>query len=238
MARGQTLKLLVLTTCLTGMLAGCLSAGSAEAPAGVRLDGAWKLDRSASDDPQKQIDKLRQVAAKLAQRRGPTIQPGASPREGGSRRGQPRTVDSQPDDQTLLGMARPTAGDLLKNSQAMHELMAFLAHGDFLTVQQDPERFELKYGESGRSFTPGAKSVVSAETGVADQVSGWQGKAYVINVRPQVGPSVMEEYSMSDDQKHLVVKLHVESSELPAVDLKLVYARVNAVGPRAMPSND
>jgi hypothetical protein len=239
MATGQTLKLLVLSTLLAGTLAGCLSAGSAQAPEGVRMDGPWKLDHNVSDDPQKEIDKLRQYAAKMARRRVTMGQPDPAPHEGGrGGRGQPRSQDPQqlPDDQTLS--PRPGAADILTNSQAMHELMAFLQRGDYLTVRQDPEHFELQYGSTGRSFTPGAKSVVSAETGVADQVSGWKGKVYVIDVRPQVGPSITEEYSLSEDQKHLVVKLHVGSSELPAVDLKQVFARVPEVGPRALPTND
>jgi hypothetical protein len=235
MATGHTLKLLVLTMTLAG-LAGCLSPGATEAPAGVNLDGPWKLDRSASDDPQKTLDKLRSYAARDAARR-PTS---AVQQTGMGRRGrgaQPPTPTS-PDADDLSGVSRPTAGDILTHSPAMHALQSFIQHGDYLTVRQGPEHFVLDYGSFGRSFTPGTHSVVSSEMGVADQVTGWKGKSYVIDVKPQVGAATTEEYALSDDKQHLIVKLHVGGSDLPGFDLKQVYARTNEVLPHSMPTND
>jgi hypothetical protein len=235
MATGHTLKLLVLTMTLTGALAGCLSPGATEAPAGVHLDGPWKLDRSASDDPQKTLDKLRSYAARNAARRPPTtIQQAGMGRRGP---GAPLPTTG-PDADDPSALSRPTATDILTHSPAMHELQSFIQHGDYLTVRQGPEHFVLDYGSFGRSFTPGAHSVVSSEMGVADQVTGWKGKSFVIDVKPQVGASTTEEYALSDDKQHLIVKLHVGSSDLPGYDLKQVYARTDEALPRSMPTND
>lgn len=233
MATGRTLKLLVLTT-LAAVLAGCVAGGSAEAPPGVRMDGPWKLDHSASDDPQKALDKLRKFAARTAQRHGPSGAMQATARGG---RGGGRRQGGEESEDPNAG-PRLQGPELLAHSPVMHELMAFITRGDYLTVHQEPERFVLDYGTSGRSFTPGSRSVVSAETGVADQYTGWKGKSYVIDVRPQVGPSITEEYSLSPDQQHLIVKLHVGSSDLPSVDLKQVYARTTDIVPRAVPLHD
>lgn len=234
MATGQSLKLVVLAATLAAsvILTGCMSAGSPQAPPGLRLDGAWKLDRSASDDPQKQIDKLREAVAKIARRRAPSMPP---PGPGGRGMRGPRTAPDTDDQDTSL---RGAPADYLSHSPTMHELMDFITRGDYLTVRQETDSFGLQFGSSARSFTPGGHSVVSAETGVADQVSGWKGKAYVIDIKPQVGPAITESYSLSDDQKNLIVKLHVAGSDLPAVDLKEVYAHTAESAPRALPTNE
>jgi hypothetical protein len=236
MAIGRTLQILVCSTALSGALGGCLSAGNAQAPAGVRLEGSWKLDRSASDDPQKQLDKLREASARnarrfartVAQQQGQAQQPSG---RGGSRRGGPAPGGDTED----ISMRAPLE---LQYNPEMQTLQAFLRHGDYLTVRQDPEHFVLDYGSSGRTYTPGAHSVVSNDYGVADQVSGWKGSEYVISLRPQVGPGIDEQYGLSPDRQHLVVKLHIDSTDLPAVDLKQVYVRTDEILPRSMPSND
>jgi hypothetical protein len=235
---GRTLKLLLLSASLAAG-AGCAIGPAEQAPSDVRLDGPWKLDHSASDDPQKVIEELRQAAAKIAARRSTQSSPGLSPMgsRGGRRgpSGQQPAPPGQEDDPGLLG---PHGGDLLEHSPQMHALRSFIAHGEYLTVQQEPERFMLDYGGSGRSFTPGERSVVSAETGVADQVSGWRGKEYVIDVKPQIGPSITEEYGLSEDHRHLIAHLHVDSSDLPKVDLKQVYNRTTEAAPRSVPSTE
>src|SRR5215469_3988884 len=51
-------------------LAGCAGSPKAETPAGVSLAGNWRLDHSASDDPQKVIDKMHAQAQKILRRQG------------------------------------------------------------------------------------------------------------------------------------------------------------------------
>jgi hypothetical protein len=80
--------------------------------------------------------------------------------------------------------------------------------------------------------------VVSAEGGVGDQTSGWDGRAYVIKVKGQNGPDVSEEFSLSADGKQLLYKLHIGTEELPAVTLTRVYIPTDEVAPRLLPNND
>lgn len=217
-------------------LAGCAGTRlSPDAPAGITLAGAWKLNRAASDDPQKLLERMRTEAFKRLGRRA-----GARPEvRGGGRRGSP------PDDQPLEedpapvraahGVPRP---DPLLRSPMAHVLLTSIARGDFLTVRQGPGEFTLDYGTSQRSFTPAARSVVSAEGGVADQTSGWQGREYVIRVRAQLGPDVTERYGLSADGKHLVAKVHIATEELSAVELTRVYDPTHETAPRQLPTND
>src|SRR5258706_330119 len=69
-------------------LAGCAGTRlSPDAPAGVTLAGAWKLNRTASDDPQKVLQRMRAEAFKRIGRRVT-----AAPRDvrgGGTRTSQP-----------------------------------------------------------------------------------------------------------------------------------------------------
>jgi len=218
-------------------LAGCAGTRlSPDAPAGVTLAGAWKLNRTASDDPQKVLQRMRAEAFKRIGRRVT-----AAPRDvrgGGTRTSQPEDQPLEEDSapvRTAHGAPRP---DPLLRSPMAQVLRTSIARGDFLTVRQGPGEFALDYGTSQRSFTPGAHSVVSAQSGVADQTSGWKGREYVISVRAQLGPDVTERYGLSADGKHLVAKLHIATEELSAVDLTRVYDPSNETAPRQLPTND
>jgi hypothetical protein len=173
-----------------------------------------------------------------------------TPARAGARRGATAGAaqgDSQDGSQQDLGEADDSAAhaahtghrfDPLLHSQMMHVLAAALARGDFLTVRSSAGEVVFDYGTSVRSFTPGQHSVVSAEGGVGDQVSGWSGRDYVITVRAQLGPDVAERYALSADGKHLIEKLHIGPAELPAIDLTRVYDPTSETAPRHLPNND
>jgi hypothetical protein len=231
----------VLLLAASAALAGCAGGPKAAAPPGVMLAGNWKLNHSASDDPQQVIAKMRAQAWKILTRAGSVDE---GPRAGAGGRGGTGGVQS-PDLNPALGPDDAGAGggghgrprpDVLQHSPMMHALAARLARGDYLTVRQSGEQFVLDYGSIVRTYTPGAHSVVSAEMGVADQVSGWDGREYVIQIKAQLGPNVVEKYGLSGDGKQLIEKLRIGPAELPAVDLKRVYDRTSETAPRAPPT--
>ena len=227
-------------------LAGCAGSRlSADGPADLSLAGAWKLDRSASDDPQKALERMRAEALRKMSR--PVVaaaSPRTAARGGGTRTAQPPddpsvlTEPALPGDPARQPVARGARPDPLARSPMAHVLLTSIARGDFLTVQQPPGEFVLDYGNSQRRFTSGARSVVSAEDGVADQSCGWQGREYVIEVRGQSGPDVTERYGLSADRRHLIEKLHIGAEELSAVDLTRVYVPTDETAPRQTPTND
>lgn len=230
---------------LAACLAGCAGPRLDEAAApGASLAGNWKLDPAASDDPQKVIDKMRTEAkAKIARQSQapPPIaaqrpgRPGSAPAGAGS-----AGADAAPD---MYDTGAPPPGngprpDPLRYSAMYHALTNELARGQYLTVRQNPGEFVLDYGNSVRSFTPGAHSVVSAEGGVGDQTSGWDKRAYVINIRAQQGPNVVERFSLSDDGQHLIEKLKIGPAELSEVDLTRVYDHASEQAPHKLPTTD
>jgi hypothetical protein len=226
-------------------LAGCFgNRYAAENSSTVRLQGVWRLNRAASEDPQKTIDKLKEEALKKI-RRAMNAQPapsygGAGGGQGGQRRrgqggqggGGSDQIQDEPPQAPGPGM------DPLRNSPTMHELGAILQRSDFLTIKQSTDQVSFDYGTTVRSYTPGGRSVVSSENGVADQTSGWSGKQYVINIKPQLGPLVVEEYALSPDGKQLIVKSHIGPFELSKVNLTRVYDATGTVIPNSGPSND
>ena len=227
----------------TTALAGCFgNRYAAENPGSVQLQGVWRLNRAASEDPQKIIDKLKEEASKKIRRAMNAQQQGSfgGPEGGGQRRrgqggGQGGATDQIPED---LPQPPGPGMDPLRNSPTMHELRAILQRSDFLTIRQSSDQVSFDYGTTVRTYTPGGRSVVSSENGVADQTSGWNGKQYVINIKPQLGPLVVEEYALSPDGKQLIVKSHIGPFELSKVNLTRVYDATGAVIPNSGPSND
>lgn len=226
------------------VLTGCIGSRlSAEGAQGARLQGVWKLNRQASEDPQKIIDALRTEAQKKIKRamasQPPPFDPGGGGGGGGGRRrgGGGAGSASEPED---FGPQGPAAfsGDPLRNSPTMHALREVLQRGDYLSIRQSPDQVSFDYGNYSRSYTPGAHSVVSSETGVADQTTGWDGKQYVVNIRPQLGPAFIEEYGLSPDGKQLIVKTRIGPFELQKVNLTRVYDAATAVVPNSGPSNE
>jgi len=86
-----------------------------------------------------------------------------------------------------------------------------LLGGQWLKIRQTDTEVSIVNAATSRSYTPGERSVVSVPSGVADQVSGWSGRDYNIYLRPQVGPSVRETYTLSADGRQLLVKIEVGS---------------------------
>jgi hypothetical protein len=101
-----------------------------------------------------------------------------------------------------------------------------LLGGQWLKIRQSDTEVGITNAATIRSFTPGERSVVSVPSGVADQVSGWSGRNYLIQLRPQIGPEVEETYGLSKDGKQLLVRIKVGSEgRNQAIKVTRVYDR-------------
>ena len=235
-------------TLTAAALCGCVSTPLApETPAGVDLSGNWMLDAQASQNPQPMIDQIQQALMKRMRRAGPPMDeseddpdvPGdAGPERGGSTRRNPNGPASG-----RRAGAPPGAGT---NAMRAHFIMRRSSyeialgpqlHVTGLTIEQAPARLVFSRGEWRRTFTPGAQSVVSVADGVADQRSGWSGRDYVIEVKPQVGPRVIERYGLSADNRQLVEHFTLTDEGLPKLEFTRVYVR-GTPPPRALPTSN
>jgi hypothetical protein len=228
-------------------LAGCGSVSRLESnpSKSVDLSGSWVLDRAASDDPKPILEKLR---PKPPGRRDMPPDDGTGDesgppdgRQGGGQQGGGRGGGRSRrggGGQEQPQMAYRNNNDAYTHTTVIKILMADLARAENLTIRQAADRFSLDYGSSVRTFTPGAVSVVSAAWGVADQSSGWKGKEFVIQVKPQMGVASIEKFTLADDGKRLIEELHLGGGDFPAVKLKRVYDHTDRPLPRALPTNE
>jgi hypothetical protein len=239
--------LLTVALSALGLLSGCGGAGrlAPETPGGVNLAGTWKLNRAASDDPQAMIAKI-QSDLMRRMRRGPRdeiddalstendpVENGGPPsstrgRRGGGQQGAGAGTQSGPG-----GGGRR---EYIPHS-IYAEALGNMLTSDALTIEQSPTRVALIRDGSRRSFTPGGESVVSVPEGVADQHSGWKGREYVIEVKPQVGARVIERYGLSQDNHQLVEKVTATEEGLPKLEFTRVY-ELGAPASRPLPTSN
>jgi hypothetical protein len=231
----------------SAVLAGCGIARLEQSPSKtVDLTGSWLLNRPASDDPKPLLDKLRPKP--VSHRWGDTSsddgsgddsgppeggqQGGGGGQRGGGRSRRGGGGQAQPD------LAYRNNNDAYTHTTVIKMLQADLARAGTLTIRQSADEFSLDYGSAVRNFTPGAVSVVSASWGVADQSSGWKGKDFIIQVKPQMGVASYEKYTLSADGRQLTEELSLGGGEFPSVKLKRVYDRTDRPLPRAAPNNE
>jgi hypothetical protein len=180
-----------------------------EPPPGVTLAGTWQLDPQLSTD-------ARQALKQLVPARKGRPAPGGSSADTG---GPVDTGDQGPPSSAGPGGGgRGRAGSQFGSSSDANNFVpditiqqSLLRGGDFLRIEQREGEFIIADGETTRSFVPGEKSVISVQTGVADQRSGWKGKEYWIDIKPQVGPRVTETLRLSDKGDHLIETIDVGS---------------------------
>jgi len=226
-------------------LSGCSSVrGLDPAPSsGVDLSGSWMLNHAASDDPKPLFDKLRPKPGSnrrwgmpddtLDDPNQSNVPGGNNPNGGGSRGGRRGGGSDQQMANSLY-----YRNDTYPRMQVIKMLKADVARAEQLTIKQSPERVSLDYGSTVRNFTPGEKSVVGADWGVADQSAGWTGKEFLIQIKPQTGIATVERFSLSDDGKHLMQQLRMGGGDYPVVELKRIYDHTDKPLPRTVPTND
>jgi|KBSSwiStaDraftv2_1062776.scaffolds.fasta_scaffold573469_2 hypothetical protein len=225
-------------------LALCACSGAPDlkpdTPTGVNLAGTWRLNRQASQDPQAMIDAIRQKFMRARRdyvpsttgEEMPEIDEHGNPRQtrrGGMERG---GMERGPADPAAIQRRAKYA----PGASYTRALGAALT-ADSMKIEQSATRFAITRGDDRRSFTPGGDSVISVEDGVADQYSGWSGKEYVIEVKPQVGPRVIERYGLSADGRQLVEKFALSEDGLPKLEFTRVYD-AGALSPRTLPTSN
>ncbi len=193
-------------------LAGCFAPRVHELPPpNYSLAGMWELNPALSSDADKV---LAAVQPKPKSRNG---RPGSGPSDAPAPEviNDP-TTDLPPIDTSNLGQSRRVFGNGDRDERAMYrppldfQTNALLG-GQWLKIQQSDSEVRIVNAAHSRTYTPGEKSVVSVPSGVADQLTGWSGRTYVVYLNPQIGPSVKEQYALSADDRQLIVKIEVAS---------------------------
>jgi hypothetical protein len=189
-------------------------------PAGVDLSGTWKLDPAHSTDTRATLDQLQKARTKAQQQ---------SERE--LMQTPVQTSRGRPADPALPPLDRPPPPDIALQIEV-------LRGGDWLRLAQRESELTISNGDTSHSFTAGAKSVVSVPSGVADQRSGWKGREFHIDVKPQLGPRVSRSFQLSTEGK-LVETIDISrEGHIPALHVIRVYAHTNEEMPQVVPGSD
>ena len=223
------------------LLAGCGAPRlEPDVPTGVNLAGAWRLNRQASADPNALISAIVEKEMKHMRRRPDDDYEdgevddtrssggggGGSPGTGGRRRGSTASSDARSAGGGVvpgLGL-RPRGGMAAFIRQQYTGALGPLLAGESVVIEQSTDRFMVARGDFRRTYTPGGHSVVSVAEGVADQTSGWKGREYVIDVRPQVGAHLTERYGLTADGQ-LIEKIWLGADGLPKLEFTRVYEK-------------
>jgi hypothetical protein len=198
-------------------LAGCYAPRVHELPSpNYSLAGVWELNPALSSDADKILAAV-QPKLKYGAGRGRRAPAGSEPGDGPAPEviNDP-TTDLPPIDTTNIGQnSRMFGNGDLNERNTYRPPIDFqtnaLVGGQWLKIQQSEGELRIVNAARSRSYTPGEKSVVSVPSGVADQESGWSGRTYIVFLRPQIGPSVKEQYTLSTDGRQLIVKIQVAS---------------------------
>ncbi|HEY5102630.1 MAG TPA: hypothetical protein VII70_07590 [Steroidobacteraceae bacterium] len=218
------------------MLSACGGAGrlSADAPAGVDLDGTWKLNRGLSDDPEQLWEKFR---LQRAIRNGDIPAPPRQRSDTMPRRGAGSDAAATEDPNSPQSAESQAAANRSHLDPYDMGVFGTIPRGDLVTIKQKPDEMYIADSLADRSFTPGSQSVVSVPEGVADQHSGWKSKEYVIDVKANAGPETVERYHLSADGKQLLAEIQSHGGNMPNMKIKRVYDRVGSA-PSVAPNND
>jgi hypothetical protein len=195
-------------------VAGCFAPRVHELPpANYSLAGVWELNPALSSDPDKVLDAVQPKSKSRNDtgHRGPAAGSGPAPEVIND-----PTTDLPPIDPSNVGQYGRVWGNGGLNERDLYrppldfQTNALLG-GQWLKIQQSDAEVRIVNAAHSRSYTPGEHSVVSVPSGVADQVTGWAGRTYVVYLNPQIGPRVEERYTLSADGRQLIVKIEVAS---------------------------
>jgi len=123
----------------------------------------------------------------------------------------------------------PTPGN-----SPVDELMSNVPQGDYLKIKVSPSTFTVISGDSSDDYTPGLESEISAETGDAEQISGWKGAAFVVDTRPELGAEIIQTYTLAKDGS-LTMTLRLTGRGTKFTFTR-VYDRTTQIAPLAPPT--
>jgi hypothetical protein len=193
-------------------------------PSGYSIAGVWELNAALSADTDKSL---------AAVQPKPLFGPGSG-RGGGQPA--PEVINDPTTDLPPIDTSSPSArkraaayGNGGQNNQYLPPLdfqTNALLGGQWLVIRQTDAEVDIANAAESRSFTPAEKSVVSVPSGVADQVTGWHGRDYVVALTPQIGPPVRETYTLTADGRQLQVRIDIGSEgRNKALKVTRVYDR-------------
>jgi hypothetical protein len=188
-----------------GMLASLIFCGLASAalksspPKDVDLSGRWKLNKELSEDPHGAIEYAREELKAKAKRKA----------------GRSRRADSEEERES-------SRFDHMADS-----LEEQITTPEEFAIQQEDGAFVLVLPEATDTCKANRKDEVLVSTGAkAERQCGWDKRAFVIELKPERGPTRTERYELDKENDRLIVTNQLKGERIPEIQVKRVYERV------------
>ncbi len=229
---------------LPWVLAGCADELKVAPPAHApRLTGDWRLNQAASGRVNAAVADLQSQLLKLmGHGHAPIAAPGSgtgrpaggqAPRSpGGTSSASPTTGGSSPGQQApAVVVSAPRVG-----ANLVEEFLAHVPEGNALALRVAPGAFTQQTGAGAEQCTPGVLTAVTLGKVGADEICGWNGRAFVVRIKPEYGPTLTERYALASNGE-LVFTLRLAGGGL---DARLVrrYRRTSRPPPSPLPTAD
>ena len=217
---------------LPWVLASCAVELKVAPPAHApRLTGDWRLNQPASGRVDTAVADLQSQLLKL---RGHGHPPSAAPVSGtgGTPSASPTSGGNSPRQQApAVVVSAPRVG-----ANLVEEFLAHVPEGNDLALRVAPGAFTQQTGAGTEQCTPGVLTAVTLGKVAADEICGWNGRTFVVRIKPEYGPTLTERYALASDGE-LVFTLRLAGGGL---DARLVrrYRRTSRPPPSPLPTAD
>jgi hypothetical protein len=92
-------------------------------------------------------------------------------------------------------------------------------------VRQQPKILSFVSDSGTLDCTPGEKTSVNDANGSATRSCGWDGKAFVVTLKPERGATREDRYALEADGARLVHTTTLKGGRMPEVSLRRVYVK-------------
>lgn len=225
-----------LTGCNTERLA---SVAPKQAPV---LAGHWTLDTAHSEGIgtaiaalDAQLHKRLRLARRAARRAGASDDPPhRRTRTGESDQHERTSRTASPDipREPSVAVNAPLPG-----ADLVREFVASVPAGRYLGIRFTPDQITVLSAGGAQECAPGVPTAITFGQGTAAQTCGWHQKAFMIRLKPLIGPTFSERFTLAPDGE-LVMTLRLAGN---GIDVRLVrrYRRTpHAAVPALLPTSD
>ncbi len=92
-------------------------------------------------------------------------------------------------------------------------------------MRQQPKILSFVSDSGTLDCTPGEKTSVNDANGSATRSCGWDGKAFVVTLKPERGATREDRYALEADGARLVHTTTLKGGRMPEVSLRRVYVK-------------
>jgi hypothetical protein len=199
-------------------------------PKNVDLTAIWQINPKLSDDPREVLSGKRDESrsrAPMPSRKGGSTKAGPFDVDVGDVFGNGTMSGGVTVGRGSRGSDRPDEDPEPTNMRV--PLDSFMATREQFEIQQQPETFTIRTLDETNTCKPGETSKVPLQSGeLVDQRCGWDGAAFVVEVKSPDGVTRTNRYQTQDGGKRLVIVSEIKGGrgQLRGMHIRRIYDRL------------